>query len=408
MNSQLPRNIKIVIAGGGVIGCSVAWGLSRLGCSDVVVIEKGQVGCGTTWHSAGNIIRMSTDPAAVQIFTESAKIVAELHARHDIGWRACGRVMMARTKQRMQEFEDVIRVLERLNVSIEQISPAEIKEKLPIMNVEDILGALFSPGDGRVDPTALTNAYRKEAKDNGVTFLEGIEVIRAIEKNGHVSGVETNQGTIQCEVMVNCSGMWARNLGLANNIDIPLYPVEHFYVLTESLEGVYSDMPTFRDPDGLIYGREEVGGLLLGCFDRNAIPVGIEDLPQPFEFSLLNENWDQFMPYMTQGIHRIPALKESGIRSLVNGPESFTPDAEAHFDQAPKLANYFVLAGLSSSGVTRSGGMGGALARWIIHGDPELDISKFSLTRFGSEYNEETYLRNVVRNMPSGHFSLES
>ena len=408
MNSQLPRNTRIVIAGGGVIGCSVAWNLAQLGCSDVVVIEKGQVGCGTTWHSAGNIIRMSTDPAAVQIFSESARIIAELHERHDIGWRQCGRVMLARSEQRMQELEDVMRVLERLDVSVEQISPSAVKEKLPIMNVDDILGALFSPGDGRVDPTALTNAYRKEAKDNGVVFLEGVEVYRAIEQNGRVSAVETDQGTIQCEVMVNCAGMWARHLGLANNIDIPLYPVEHFYVLTETMEGVYADMPTFRDPDGLIYGREEVGGLLLGCFDRNAIPAGIEDLPQPFEFSLLNENWDQFMPYMAQGIQRIPALKEVGIRSLVNGPESFTPDAEAHFDQAEKLANYFVLAGLSSSGVTRSGGMGRALAKWIMHGEPELDISSFKLTRFGSECNEETYLRKVVRNMPSGHFSLES
>lgn len=408
MNPTLPTRTRIVIAGGGVIGCSVAWSLAQLGCTDVVVLEQGQIGCGTTWHSAGNIIRMNTDPTAVQLFSESAAVVAELHDRHNIGWRQCGRVMMARTQQRMDEFKEVARLLESLGVEVEQITPAEIKDKLPIVNVDDILGALWSPGDGRVDPTALTNAYRKEARDSGVTFFEGVEVKHAIEKNGRVTGVETNQGAIQCEVMVNCAGMWARQLGLANNVDIPLYPVEHFYLLTESLEGVYAGMPTFRDPDGLIYGREEVGGLLLGCFDRDAIPVDIAKLPQPFEFALLNENWDQFTPYLEEGIHRIPALETCGVRSLVNGPESFTPDAEGHLDEAPGLKNYFVLAGLSSTGITRSGGMGQALARWIVEGDPGLDVGKYRLSRFGEECNTEEYLREVVRTVPSGHFSLES
>ncbi|TNF90195.1 MAG: FAD-binding oxidoreductase [Gammaproteobacteria bacterium] len=167
-------------------------------------------------------------------------------------------------------------------------------------------------------------------------------------------------------------------------------------------------MPTFRDPDGLIYGREEVGGLLLGCFDRDAIPVRLADLPQPFEFGLLNENWDQFGPYLEQGIHRIPALANAGIRSLVNGPESFTLDAEPHMDRAPGLSNYFVLAGLSSTGVTRSGGMTAAMARWILDGDPAIDVQPFSLRRFASEHNDETYLRKHIRKVPAGHFQLEA
>ncbi|MEM7293576.1 MAG: FAD-dependent oxidoreductase, partial [Pseudomonadota bacterium] len=350
MSTDLPSATRVVVAGGGVIGCAVAWSLSRLGCSEVVVLEKGQVGCGTTWHSAGNIVRMSTDAAAVQLFSESANVVAQLHDRHHVGWRPCGRVMMARTEQRLREFSEVVDTLKSLNVSVERITPTEILEKLPMMNVDDILGALWSPGDGRVDPTALTNAYRKEAAESGVKFIEGVKVLRALEHDGTVAGVETNQGSIKCEVMVNCAGMWARDLGLANNIPIPLYPVEHFYVLTETMDGVSANMPTFRDPDGLIYGREEVGGLLLGCFDKNAIPVSTAELPQPFEFSLLNENWEQFAPYLEQGIHRVPALETVGVRSLVNGPESFTPDAEAHLDEAPELKNYFVLAGLSSSG----------------------------------------------------------
>ena len=408
MSPALPRQTRVVIVGSGVIGASVAWRLTRLGCSDVVVLERGKTGCGATWHSAGNIVQMDADPVAVQIYAESRRIIAQLHERHDIGWKPCGRVMLAQTGQRLREFEAITRTLDRSGVEVEAISPSQVRDKLPIMDTDDILGALWSPGDGRVDPTSLTHAYSREARDKGAVFLEGVSVNRALIKSGRVIGVDTHCGQIQCEVMVNCTGMWARELGLRNHVDIPLYPVEHFYMLTESMPGVYPDMPTFRDPDGLIYGREEVGGLLVGCFDRDALPVRLSDLPEPFEFSLLNENWDQFMPYMKQGIRRIPALADIGIRCLVNGPESFTPDGQAHLDQAPDLENYFVLAGLNSSGITRSGGMGSALARWILSGDPGLDVSRFSLKRFRPEQNQEDYLRRRVRDMPSGHFAMGS
>ena len=407
MGEGLPTSTRIVVIGGGVIGASVAWHLTRLGCRDVVVLERGQIGCGTTWHSAGNIVRMSTDPVAVEIYAQSASVVAELDQRHTIGWRPCGRVMLARTQERFQEFDTIIRILRNQGTQVESISPAEVQEKLPMMNTDDLVGALWSPGDGRVDPTALTAAYCREAKHSGAGFFEGIEVKQALTEKGVVTGVETDQGQIKCEVVVNCAGMWARDLGLRNAVDIPLYAVEHFYALTEPLDDTYPQMPTFRDPDGLIYGREEVGGLLVGCFDREALPVRLSDLPTPFEFGLLNENWDQFMPYMEQAIHRIPALADCGVRTLINGPESFTPDAEAHLDEAPGLKNYFVLAGLSSSGVTRSGGMGGALARWIAEGDPGMDLSRYSLKRFGPEHNEESFLRRRVRDMPSAHFGLE-
>ena len=407
MGEGLPTNTRIVVIGGGVIGASVAWHLTRLGCPDVAVLERGQIGCGTTWHSAGNIVRMSTDPVAVEIYAQSASVVAELDQRHTIGWRPCGRVMLARTQARFQEFDTIIRILRNQGTQVESISPAEVQERLPMMNTDDLVGALWSPGDGRVDPTALTAAYCREAKQSGARFFEGVEVKQALTEKGMVTGVETDQGQIKCEVVVNCAGMWARDLGLRNAIDIPLYAVEHFYALTETLDDTYPQMPTFRDPDGLIYGREEVGGLLVGCFDREALPVRLSDLPTPFEFGLLNENWDQFLPYMEQAIHRIPALADCGVRTLVNGPESFTPDAEAHLDEASGLKNYFVLAGLSSSGVTRSGGMGGALARWIVEGDPGMDLSRYSLKRFGPEHNEESFLRQRVRDMPSAHFGLE-
>jgi 4-methylaminobutanoate oxidase (formaldehyde-forming) len=405
---ELPRATRIVVVGGGVIGTCLAWWLGRLGCSDVVLLEQGRLGCGTSWHSAGNIIRMNTDPVTVEIFNRSHAVIAELSRRHDLGWRECGRLMLARGEDRLREFDRIHETLARLGVDSEIVGPDAVADKLPFMNTGDVAGAIWSPGDGRVDPTALITAYAREARANGLLLVEGISARRVLEANGRVSGVLTDQGQIDCEIVVNCTGMWAREFGLRNGVDIPLYAVEHFYLLSEAIDGVYADMPTFRDPDGLIYGREEVGGLLLGCFDRDAVPVRLADLPQPFEFGLLNENWDQFGPYLEQGVHRVPALAESGIRCLVNGPESFTPDAEPHMDQAPGIANYFVLAGLSSTGITRSGGMAAALARWILDGDPGIDVRRFSLRRFCAAQNEEAWLREHIRQVPAGHFRLEA
>ncbi len=407
MTSDIPSQASVVIIGGGVIGASVAWHLTAAGCGDVLLLERGQLGCGTTWHSAGNIIRMSSDPATVGLFSYGVEFLSELHKRQDIGWRKCGRVMVARTEARLRDFDAIARTLNDCGVPIEPISADSVRAKIPVMHTEDIIGALWSPDDGRVNPMDLTAAYMREAKAKGARLIEGVTVSHALTDKGRVTGVSTDRGDIRCDTVINCAGLWARDIGLRNNIAIPLYPVEHFYLLTGTMEGVYPEMPTFRDPDGLIYGREEVGGLLLGCFDRNALPVRPADLPEPFVFALLNENWEQFEPYLREGLHRIPALNDVGIRTLLNGPESFTPDAEPLLDVAPELENYFVLAGLSSAGVTRSAGMSRALANWIIDDDPGMDISAFSLGRFPPEANQEANLRKAVRDAPSGHFSIE-
>lgn len=404
MNAPLPQHARVVIIGGGVIGASVAWHLTHLGCTDVLVLERGQLACGSTWHAAGNILRMSSDPATIGIYTYGVELLADLQTRQEIGWRQCGRMMVARSETRLRDFETMAQTLLACGVPVELVSRDAVASKIPVMRTDDLAGALWSPADGRVNPTDLVTAVAREAKDRGARFAEGITVTRALTVNGRVTGVATDHGEIACDVVVNCAGLWARALGLRNDVAVPAYPVEHFYLLTETLDGVTSEMPTFRDPDGLIYGREEVGGLLVGCFDRDAVPVRPEDLPEPFHFALLNENWDQFAPYLEEAVHRIPALETAGIRSLVNGPEAFTPDAEPLLDKAPDLENYFVLAGLSSAGVTRSAGMGRALAHWIVDGDPGSDISSFALSRFRPEHNETAFLREAVRAAPSGHF----
>ena len=404
MHTEPPQHARVVIIGGGVIGASVAWHLTHLDCTDVLVLERGQLACGSTWHAAGNILRMSSDPATIGIYTYGVEFLAALQTRHEIGWRQCGRMMVARSEARLRDFEAMAQVLQGNGVPVELVSPDAVAGRIPVMHTDDLAGALWSPDDGRVNPTDLVTAVAREAREQGARFAEGVTVTHALTDGGRVTGVATDRGEIGCDVVVNCAGLWARDLGLRNDVAIPAYPVEHFYLLTETIDGVTPQMPTFRDPDGLIYGREEVGGLLVGCFDRDAVPVRPDDLPEPFHFALLNENWDQFAPYLEQAVHRIPALEVAGIRSLVNGPEAFTPDAEPLLDKAPGLENYFVLAGLSSAGVTRSSGMGRALAHWIVDGDPGSDISSFALSRFRPEHNEVNYLREAVRAAPSGHF----
>ncbi len=407
MTESFPSHAQIVVIGGGVIGTAIAFRLAELGLSDVAVLERGQLGCGTSWHAAGNIPLMEHLPEMVQLNRLAADLYESFEQEQSIGWKRCGRVMLARTESRMAEFRSLIDSARRAGVEACLMSPQEVRGRLPGFRTDDLAGALWSPADGRVNPTDLIGTYARKARDHGVSFIEGVKVKNVIVSEDRVTAVETDLGVLNCESVVNCAGLWARELGLRNRIDIPLYAVEHFYALTEPVDGITSDMPTFRDPDALIYGREEVGGLLIGCFDLNAKPLSPEALPGDFSFSLLNEDWDQFGPYMERGIHLVPALADKGIRTLVNGPESFTPDGLPILDQAPSVNGYFVLAGLNSSGILRSAGLSLAVAEWIVNGDPGIDVSRFSLSRFRPEHNDEVWLRDQIRQAPSGHFSTQ-
>ncbi|MDH3691445.1 MAG: FAD-dependent oxidoreductase [Gammaproteobacteria bacterium] len=408
MNTSLPTHAQVVIIGGGIIGCSVAWHLTRLGWTDVVLLERQQLGCGTTWHSAGNIVRLDTSPTMIQIYRYGAELYSEIEQEtgQAVGWRNCGRVMVARTPERVAEFQHIITAARNIGTEVELVTPGEVRDRLPILRTDDLLGAIWSPGDGRVNPTDLLTAYARGARSRGARIIEAMEVHDIETANGAVTAVSSQAGRIKCEVIVNCAGLWARQLGQRHDVTIPLYPTEHFYLLTEPIEGIDSSMPTFRDPDGLVYGREEVGGLLFGCFDRNAKPIAPDTLPKDFSFTLLNEDWEQFGPYMTEGIRRIPALKQAGVRKLLNGPESFTPDGYPIMGQAPGLKGYFVLAGMNSAGVTTSAGMGRVLAHWIVNGAPDTDISCFDMQRFRPEHNEESWLREKIRHVPSAHMDI--
>ena len=407
MADQLPDQAQVVIIGGGVAGTALAFRLSELGCRDVVVLERGQLGCGTSWHAAGNIPLMDHDTELVRLNRIATDLYESFNADEPIGWRRCGRVMFARTEARLQDYRVLIATAQSVGEEAYLLSPAEVAEKLPLFRTDDIVGGLWSPNDGRVNPTDLIGAYARRARSAGARLLEGVSVSEVEQANGGVCAVATSQGRIRCETVVNCAGLWSRALGLRHRLAIPIYAVEHFYALTEVVPDVGADMPTFRDPDGLIYGREEVGGLLVGCFDRDAKPISSAELADDFFFSLLNEDWDQFGPYMQQAIHRIPALADAGIRTLLNGPEGFTPDSRPILSDVPQLRGYFVFAGLSSGGILRSAGMGQAMAEWIVNGGPGIDVAPYSLARFTAQQNDENWLRQHIRDSPSGYLATE-
>jgi len=406
MSEALPGQARAVVIGGGIAGLSVLYHLTRLGWAEVVLIERGKLTCGTTWHSAGNVVRLTGSPALSRLFSYGAALYPSLEAEtgQATGWRQCGRVMVARRPERMAEFRRLASIERALGVEVELLTPREVGSMWPLMRTDDLEGGIWSPGDGRVDPSGLAMAYAKGARRRGARIVEDTRVTGIELKGGAVAAVVTERGRVAAEAVVNCAGLWAPEIGRMCGVSVPLYATEHFYLLTRPIDGVSAALPTFRDPDGSIYGREEVGGLLIGCFEPRARPLGREALPPDFSFSLLAEDWDHFEPFMKRAIERIPALERAEARMLLNGPESFTPDGLDLMGEAPEVARFYLLAGLNSAGVTVSGGAGRALAEWIVEGRPTLDVWPFDIRRFSTFHGDEAWLRRRVTEIPGAHF----
>jgi 4-methylaminobutanoate oxidase (formaldehyde-forming) len=402
---RLPRHARAVIIGGGIMGCSVAYHLAKLGWHDIVLLERHELGCGTSWHSAANFSRLGTSAASIKLFNYSRDVHAQLETETGltVGWRKTGRVQLARTPHRLESYKHIVSLGRGLGLDFALVTPREIGDRLPVLRIDDLMGGIWSPGDGRVNPTDYLTAYARAARSRGVTFIDRTPVTGFRKVRNSISSVMTANDEIACDVAVNCAGFWARQVGALCGVNVPLYPVEHFYLLTKPIAGIPRNMPAFRDPDALIYGREEVGGLLLGCFDKNAKAVAVEELPNDFAFGLLNEDWDQFAPYMREAVHRVPALETAEVRTLLNGPESFTPDGRMIMGEATNVRGFFTLAGMNSAGMVMAAGAGRALAEWIAEGSPTIDVSAFDIRRFSGFHGNEAWLRERVREVPS-HF----
>lgn len=411
--ADLPSRARVVVVGGGVVGASVAYHLTALGRTDVLLLEQGTLSCGTTWHAAGLVGPLRATEAGTRLVQYSAQLYAALEEETGLatGYRDVGGVVVARTEDRMVQLRRTAANAVAYDLPCELIGPERAQELWPPMRVDDLLGAIWLPGDGTVNPTDLTQALARGARLRGARIVERTRAIGftvAEEPTGRrVTGVDTDHGHVEAEVVVNCAGQWAKALGDRVGVTIPLHSAEHFYVVTDSVPGVRVGLPIMRDPDGWTYFKEETGGLVVGGFEPEAKPWrSPDDLPHPFEFQLLDEDWDHFSVLMEQAVHRIPALAETGVRAFYNGPESFTPDNQFVLGEAPELRGLFVAAGFNSVGIASAGGAGRALAEWIVSGEPQDDLVAVDVRRFAPFHGDHRWLRARVAEVLGQHYAL--
>jgi glycine cleavage system aminomethyltransferase T/glycine/D-amino acid oxidase-like deaminating enzyme len=407
--TDLPPRARVVIIGGGVIGASVAYHLTLLGWTDVLLLEQGQLSCGTTWHAAGLVGQLRASEAGTRLVQYSTRLYERLEAETGLstGFRRCGGVTVARTAERMTALARTAATAAAYQIDCELISPARAAELFPLIRTDDLAGALWLPGDGRANPTDLTMSLARGARQRGAVIRERTAVTGIRVSGGAVTGVRTAEGDVEAEVVVNCAGQWAKKVGDMCGVTVPLHSAEHFYAVTDQIAGVRPDLPVLRDPDGYTYIREEVGGLVVGGFEPAAKPwVSPDAIPEPFQFQLLDEDWDQFSVLMDSAVHRIPALARAGIKKLYNGPESFTPDNQFLLGPAPEVSGFWVAAGFNSVGIASAGGAGLALARWIIDGQPDGDLTAVDLRRFARFNGNPQWLRDRVGEVLGLHYAV--
>ena len=382
---SLPTQARIVIVGGGIAGCSTAYHLSLLGERDVLLIEQGKLTCGTTWHAAGLVGQMRPNRNMTRMSKYGIELYSKLEAETGLatGWKQCGSVNVAATPERMQVLRKQASLARSFGVEVEVISAQRAGDLYPLLRTDDLEGGLWIPGDGKANPADLTMSLAKGARKRGVKVVEDVEVTGVLTEHARVTGVRTTKGDVACEILVNCAGQWARQFGRLAGVNVPLYSAEHFYIVTDRIEGVHTMLPVMRDPDGFIYYKEEVGGLVMGGFEPQAKPWAMDPIPSTFQFQLLGEDWDQFEILMNNAIHRTPCLETAKVKMLLNGPESFTPDGNFILGEAPELHNYFVAAGFNSAGIANSGGAGRLIAEWIVGGEAPSDLWDVDIRRFG-------------------------
>jgi len=393
----LPRHASVVIIGGGITGCSIAYHLGHMGCKDVVLLERDELTSGTTWHAAGLMVTFgSTSETSTRMRQYSRDLYTRLEAETGLstGFKPIGFIEAASNKDRLEEYRRVAAFNRYCGVNVDEISPSEIKELFPLAKVDDLLAGFYVKEDGRVNPVDLTIALAKGARNQGVNIIEGVASTGIIKKNGAVTGVKTEHGDITADVVVNCAGMWARQIGDVAGVNIPNQATEHYYLITEEIDGISKNMPVLEDPSHYGYYREEVGGLMVGLFEPKCAPWNVKKIPENFSFGEIEPDWDRMGPFLEKAMSRVPITKEIGIKKFFCGPESFTPDLQAIVGEAPEVKNYFVAAGLNSIGIIVGGGLGRAMAHWIMDGKPDIDITGFNIDRLHTYQNNPEYRRH--------------
>jgi len=391
--SDLPSHAQVVIIGGGVGGCSIAYHLTIMGWRDVIILERHELTSGSTWHSAGLVGQMRSDANLTRMMHYSTDLYRRLkdETGHDPAWREVGGLRLASSAERMEDLKRLVGMAQSFGVPMELISPNEAFDLFPIMSLDGIVGAAYTPNDGVIDPTGLTNALAAGAKKRGVCIFTETSVERINLKDGRVHEVVTDKGTVKTEIVVNAAGQWGGEVGKMVGLYLPVVPMAHLYAITKPIEGVRHDFPTLRDPDLLVYWREEVGGLTTGGYERNPASFGLDGIPQDFKYKLLPPDWERFAPLMENSIKRVPVLESAEIIQLLNGPEGFTPDGE-YLLGPTSVKGFWVACAFCAHGLAGAGGIGKVMAEWIINGHPEWDIWRLDVRRFGSNYSSQDYV----------------
>ena len=393
---SLPSHASVVVVGGGIAGCSVAYHLTKLGVTDLILLERKQLTCGTTWHAAGLVGQLR----ATRNLTELAKYTADLYRSLEAetgqatGFKQNGSVSVAKTPARFEELKRGMSMGKTFGLEVELLTPSDIKRHWPMLEVGDLVGGIFLPKDGQTNPIDTTQALAKGAKQRGARIFENTRVLRILVEQGRAVGVETAEGTIGADTVVLCGGMWSHDLAAAVGVAVPLHAAEHFYIVTEPVAGMPSNLPVLRVPDECAYYKEDAGKILMGCFEPVAKPWGMRGIPESFCFDTLPEDFEHFEPILNDAIRRVPALANTGIQLFFNGPESFTPDDRYYLGETPEVKDLFLATGFNSVGIAASGGAGKVLADWIVNRHPPLDLCDVDVRRVMPFQKNRAYLHD--------------
>jgi 4-methylaminobutanoate oxidase (formaldehyde-forming) len=402
-----PTQSRAVIVGGGIVGCSTAYHLAKLGW-EVTLLERHKLTSGSTFHAAGLVGQLRSSAGITQLLGESVKLYRTLEAETGLatGWKMNGGLRLACNPERWTEVKRQATTARSFGLEMHLLSPQEARNLWPLMDVSDVIGAAFLPTDGQANPSDITLSLAKGARMHGARIVEDTEITGFDVTNGRVTGVLTPQGKITCEAAIICAGQWTRSLCAGIGVNVPLVSIEHQYMITEPIPGVTPTLPTLRDPDRLTYYKEEVGGLVMGGYEPNPIAWAAGGIPENFNFSLLNSNWEHFQPIMELAIGRVPALQTAGVKTLLNGPESFTPDGNFILGEAPEVAGLFIGAGFNAFGIASGGGAGKVLAEWVAGGEAPSDLWPVDIRRFGRNHHDTNWVRTRTLEAYARHYSM--
>ncbi|MEE9335038.1 MAG: FAD-dependent oxidoreductase [Granulosicoccaceae bacterium] len=403
---SLPSSSKIVVVGGGIIGCSTAYHLAQMG-QEVLLLEKAQLTSGSTWHAAGLVGQLRSNANVTQLLGYSIELYNKLEAETGLatGWKMNGGLRLACNQERWTEVKRQATTAHSFGLDMQLLSAQEAQDIWPLMDIGDVVGAAFLPSDGQANPADISQALAKGARARGAKLIENAAVTEILSHQGRITGVRTAQGDITCEKLVLCCGQWTRELAKTIGVSVPLLSVEHQYMVTEAFN-VPSDLPTLRDPDRLTYYKEEVGGLVMGGYEPNGIPWANNGIPDHFEFQLLDSNFEHFEQLVELALPRVPALHTAGVKQLINGPESFTPDGNFILGEAPEMANVYIGAGFNAFGIASGGGAGMALAEWVANGAPPYDLWPVDIRRFGQPHRNDDWVRTRTLEAYGKHYTM--